>query len=92
MATITDQDFTWCVGWVKNHRTYYDDIRTWGLTRPTYKDAIQAVETYMVAGFSARPATSIRAAIEAVTGATTPSRASTIFTVWAAWRIYSGGG
>ncbi len=89
MATITDTGFTRMKEWYKTSRPIYDEIRRWGITKPVLKAAIQAVEDYMTNGFSTRPATSIRAEIESVTGATTSIRAQYVFVIWAEWKLYN---
>lgn len=87
MATLNDADYTHIKRWVKSQPAIKDEFDGWGLSKATWKAALQAVEDYVVSGFGTRPATSIRAAIEAVTGATTPTRAQYVFAAWVAWKL-----
>ena len=94
MATLTNNSFRYIQAWVNSQPAIKADFKTWSLSRPTLQAAFQALEDYMVNGFSVRPATSIRAAIEAVTGATTAARAQSFFAAWVAWKLntFLGGG
>lgn len=87
MATLTNQDFRYIADWVRSHPSIKADLFGWSLPKATYRTALQTVEDYMVNGFSVRPTTSIRAAIEAVTGATTASRAQSLLAAWVAWKL-----
>lgn len=89
MATISDAGFTKIKEWVRGNKAIYNEFRTWGITKTTLKSALQAVENYMISAFSTTPTTSVRSAIEAVTGATTPTRAQYVFVVWAQWKLYN---
>lgn len=93
MATLTDADFVKIRTWVITTPAVKADLKGWSLPKATWRAALQAVEDYMVGGFTVRPATSIRAAIEAVTGATTLARAQSLFAAWVAWKLstYVGG-
>jgi len=94
MATLTNASFRYIQTWVNSQPAIKADFKTWSLSKAVWQAAFQAVEDYMVGGFSIRPATSIRAAIEAVTGATTAARAQSLFAAWVAWKLftYLGGG
>ena len=94
MATLTNDSFRYIQQWVRSQPTVKNDFNGWSLSRSIYQTAFQAVEDYMVNGFSVQPSTSIRAAIEAVTGATTAARAQSLFAAWVAWKLnsYLGGG
>ena len=89
MATLTDADYTWIRDWVHNNRTIYTELSTWGLNKATWKAAFQAIENYMVSSFNTTPTTSIRAAIEAVTGITTTLQAQYLFVTWVSWKLYN---
>jgi hypothetical protein len=89
MATITANDFSFIRQWIHDQRPIYNEMRSWGITKTTWKSALQAIEDYMVSGFGTRPAGSIRAAIEAVTGATTSLRAQYMFVIWVNWKLYN---
>lgn len=89
MATLSDADFTAIRRWVKTQPAIRDEFAAWALAKPTWKAVLQAVEDYMVGAFLARPATNIKAAVEAVTGATTNLRARYVLEAWVSWKIKS---
>ena len=87
MTTLTNADFGYIAEWVRSQPTIKADLKGWSLPKATWQAALQAIEDYVVGGFSVRPATSIRAAIEAITGATTAARAQSLFAAWVAWKL-----
>lgn len=87
MATLTNADFVKIRLLVQAHPAEKTILKTWHLPKATWQTALQTIEDYMVNGFGTRPATSIRAAIEAVTGATTVQRATTLLTVYFWWKV-----
>lgn len=89
MATLTDPDFVYIQQIIKNQPTLRTEFRGWTLTKAVWRAAFQATEDYVVNGFSVRPATSIRAAIESQTGATTSARAQALFSAYVAWKLKS---
>jgi hypothetical protein len=89
MATLNNADYTWIKHWARNRPEIWNELKAWSLPKATWTAALQATETYMVTGFGTRPGTSIRAAIEAETGATTSIRAQYLWVAWVAWKMHN---
>ena len=85
MATLTNADFTEI-----RRRLYNDPIaratfRSWALAKADWKSLFQTAETWFTGGFSTRPATSLKAAFDAVT-ATTNAQAQQVAWLWVNWK------
>ena len=89
MATLVDADFVWMKHWVNSRPEIKVELYSWGLDKATLFTAMQAIENYMVSAFGTTPTNSIRGTIEAVTGATTATRAQYLFVVWVQWKLYN---
>ena len=87
MATLDDTDFTEIKRIAKSDGQAWAVIKLWGLDRSTWQAALQAIETWFVSAFNvSAPATTIKAAIEAETGACTNAQANQLTRVWIRWR------
>lgn len=86
MATLTAEDFQSLKKRIKADAPTRAEFKAWGLDKTTWYELFQAVEDWFVNGFSTAPATSFKAAVEAVTGATTVARAKAVALVWMGWR------
>jgi hypothetical protein len=89
MAILTDADFVAIQDWVRHQPAVRADLYAWSLPRPIWRGAFQAVEDWTVAAFATPPATSIRQAIEVVTGPTTAARAQSVYAAYVAWKLRS---
>lgn len=89
MATLTGSDLAWIVGWLRRSQ-YQVTLKGSGLSRPQISAALQAIEDYSVGSYNSRPAGSLKAAIEAATGATpTLAQNQAMWFAWAAWKSHS---
>jgi hypothetical protein len=89
MATLADADFVYIQNWVRHQPAVRADLYGWSLSRSLWRAAFQALEDYTVSGFATRPATSIKAAIEAVTGPATASQAQSMYAAYVAWKLHN---
>lgn len=86
MATLVPESYRFIQDWIRNNPATRDDFHGWGLSKQQYTALFQAIEDYMVGAFTTRPTTSLKAAIEAVTGPTTNARALSAVRAWNAWK------
>ena len=86
MATLTDSDFTQIKHLVRNDSNAWTIFQTWSLSKATWKALFQAAETWFVSAFNTTPATSFKAALDAVV-TTTANQAKWIGKIWFMWRI-----
>jgi hypothetical protein len=87
MATLTNEDFTAIKKLIKQHETYHETFKAWGLDRPTWEAAFQEAEDWFVSGFLTAPSNSFKAAIETQTGAATNAQVKALGWNWMAWRV-----
>lgn len=86
MATLTDTDFRWIKKYIQRDPTFLATFKSWGVSRPQAEAAIQAIEDYSTGSYNTTPVTTLKATIEAETGAVTVAQAKAIWYAWAAWR------
>ena len=86
MATLTDEDYRTIKEIARADDTAWTTFKTWGLSTPVFKSALQAAETWFVNGFSTAPSTSFKSAIEVETGTCSNAQAKQIGWVWMGWR------
>jgi len=86
MATLGDSDFTQIKELVRSNPNAWTIFKAWNLSKATWKALFQAAENWFVSAFSVTPASSFKAALDAVT-ATTVNQARWIGKIWFMWRI-----
>jgi hypothetical protein len=91
MATLGNSDFEYIRDWIQVHPSVWATFKAWSISRPTWKLLLQASEDYMVSAFNNRPATSYKAALDAVS-TTTGAQAQAIFYAWVSWKMRNLGG
>jgi hypothetical protein len=87
MATLTSSDFNEIQQIIKSDPVMSSAFKSWSLSRPTWMAVFQAVEDWLIGGFSTRPATSLKVAIDAVVGSSTVAQAKHIIVIWLKWRF-----
>lgn len=86
MTTLTNYDFEWLKRYIQSDTTFRNTLKTWGISKPNLKSAIQAIENYNVSAYNVTPTSTIQQTIEAFTGAITATQAKVLWYAWAAWR------
>ena len=86
MATLTDADFRQIRDLIKSNAPAHAVFRVWSLDKPTWKALFQGAETWFVNAFNTTPATSFKAALDAIS-TTTAEQARWVGKVWFMWRI-----
>jgi len=92
MAILSDADYQQIKKAARADPIVYQTLKAWGLSKTTWKAALQAVEDWFTNGFSAQPASSLKASIEAETGACTNTQAKQLVKAWMTWRLASDRG
>lgn len=88
MAALVDADFQAIRNIVRSEPAQWAAFKVWSMSKAQYRAAFQAMETWFVDGVTARPATSLKAALEAAIGATlTIAQVKLIGYAWAGWRF-----
>ncbi len=88
MATITNDDFTWMVGWLRNHPTYKITLRESGLEKQQLFDTLQGVETWEENGHNSTPTEGRSAAMDTAAGQALNDIVleTAIWLSWSAWK------
>jgi hypothetical protein len=87
MATLDNSDFTEIKRIVNSDASMKAQLKGWGLDRPTWQAALQAIEDWFVSAFNvSAPSTTIKAEIETETGACTTAQANQLTRAWIRWR------
>ena len=88
MAVLDNNDYVWMRNWMQSQQTTVaPELMAWQLSKATWQGALQAIEDYMTSAVTARPATSLQVAVEAVTGSTTTIRVQYLLVVWVNWKL-----
>ena len=86
MAVLTNTDYLWMKQYAATKpNTILQTVKTWGLSKQDWKDALQAIEDGEVTYFSSVPLTSLETDIEVITGAATNTQRKHALAMWAAW-------
>jgi hypothetical protein len=52
MATLNNNDYKWCVEWIRSKPVHKDTLKASGLSRTQIYAGLQAIETYMVNAYN----------------------------------------
>ena len=87
MATLDDADFSTIKRIIRSDPEMRATLKTWGLSKATWKAALQAIEDWFVDAFNvSTPSATIKATIETETGACTNAQANQLTRAWLRWR------
>lgn len=88
MATLTNDDYSWIVDWIRASQ-YRQGLKQSGLSKTQLFGAIQAIETYSVGSYNSTPTGTLKAAINTATGTTTTlQQDQALWFSWAAWKAF----
>lgn len=87
MAVLDDTDFTEIKRIARSDAQMWSVLKAWGLTRPRWENALQAIEDWFTEAFAtSAPGTTIKEEIETITGACTVPQANQLTRAWLRWR------
>ncbi len=86
MAVLDNTDYQRMKKIAMSDSAIKDIIDAWGLSKATWKDALQEAEDWFTDGFTVTPTASFKAAIATHTGACTNAQAKQIAKIWMRWR------
>lgn len=85
MSTLIDKDYEQIKQLIQSDATARIIVKSWSISKPTWKSLFQACEDWNTNGFNNIPTTSYKTAIDAIQ-TTTVQQAKMIWVIWSRWK------